>query len=113
MKLPSDADLLRIFIGEDEKYKGKPLYQAILEEARADGLAGATVLRGVAGFGGSSRIHTSKILMLSEDLPMIVEIVDHPERIEEFVAKLEGMIRHGLVTLEKANVLAYRYGEKE
>ena len=112
MKLPSDADLLRIFIGEDEKYKGKPLYRVILEEARADGLAGATVLRGVAGFGGSSRIHTSKILMLSEDLPMIIEIVDNPERIEAFVPKLEEMIRHGLVTLEKANVLAYRYGEK-
>lgn len=113
MKLPSEAELLRIFIGEAEKYRGKPLYQAIIEEARADGLAGATVLRGVAGFGGSSRIHTAKILMLSEDLPMIVEIVDKPERIEAFLPKLEGMIRHGLVTLERANVLAYRYGEKE
>jgi len=113
MKLPSEAELLRIFIGESDKHHGRPLYEVIVEEARRRGLAGATVLRGVAGFGASSRIHTAKILRLSEDLPMVIEIVDKPERIAAFLTELEPMITEGLVTLERAQVLAYRYNEPQ
>ena len=109
MKLPSEAELLRIFIGESDKHHGRPLYEAIVEEARKRGLAGATVLRGTIGFGASSRIHTAKILRLSEDLPMVVEIVDKPERIAEFLPVLDGMVGEGLVTLERVRVLIYRH----
>jgi PII-like signaling protein len=109
MKLPSEAQLLRIFIGESDKYHGRPLYQAIVEEARQRGMAGATVLRGTLGFGATSRIHTAKLLRLSEDLPMVVEIVDNPERIAAFLPDLDKMIGEGLVTLEKVNVIAYRH----
>jgi PII-like signaling protein len=109
MKLPSEAQLLRIFIGESDKYHGRPLYQAIVEEARTRGMAGATVLRGTIGFGAHSRIHTAKVLRLSEDLPMVVEIVDTPERIEAFLPDLDAMIGEGLVTLEKVQVITYRH----
>jgi PII-like signaling protein len=108
MKLPSEAQLLRIFIGESDKFHGRPLYEAIVEDARRRGLAGATVLRGTLGFGANSRIHTAKVLRLSEDLPMVVEIVDTPEKIEEFLPDLDAMIGEGLVTLEKVQVIAYR-----
>ena len=109
MKLPSESELLRIFIGESDKHNGRPLYEVIVEEARRRGLAGATVLRGTLGFGANSRIHTAKILRLSEDLPMIVEIVDSPERIVEFLPDLDNMIGEGMVTLEKVRVITYRH----
>ncbi len=108
MILPSEAQLLRIFIGENDKHGHRPLYEAIVEEARRRGMAGATVLRGVMGFGKASRIHTFKILRLSEDLPIVIEIVDKPERIAAFLPDLDKMIGEGLVTLEKVRVVAYR-----
>lgn len=111
MKLPHEAELLRIFVGESDRFEGRPLYEAIVRQARQRGMAGATVLRGVMGFGAHSRMHTAKILRLAEDLPMIVEIVDTPERIAEFLPKLDAMIAEGLVTLERARVIAYRYVE--
>lgn len=109
MKLPSEAELLRIFIGESDRFHGRPLYEVIVEQARSRGLAGATVLRGTLGFGANSRIHTAKILRLSEDLPMVVEIVDRPERIAEFLPDLDQMIGEGLVTLERVRVIIYRH----
>ena len=109
MRLPEEAELLRIFIGESDRYHGQPLYEAIVLEARKRGMAGATVLRGVMGFGADSRMHTAKILRLSEDLPIIVEIVDKPERIAEFLPELDKMIEEGLITLERARVIAYRH----
>jgi PII-like signaling protein len=109
MKLPAEAELLRIFVGESDKLHGRPLHEMIVEDARRRGLAGATVLRGVLGFGATSRIHTAKILRLSEDLPMVIEIVDKPERIAEFLPDLDQIITEGLVTLEKVRVIAYRH----
>lgn len=113
MKLPYEAELLRIFVGESDRFEGRPLYEAIVKEARQRGMAGATVLRGVMGFGAHSRMHTAKILRLAEDLPMVVEIVDKPERIAEFLPKLDTMIAEGLVTLERARVIAYRHTEPQ
>lgn len=107
MQVPRDAILLRIFIGEDDRHDGRPLYEAIVLEARAAHLAGATVLRGPMGFGRSSRLHTAKILRLSEDLPVVVEIVDSEERIRSFLDALEPMMGSGLVTLEKVQVIRY------
>ena len=112
MTLPRESDLLRIFIGEDDKHHGRPLYEAIVMRARERGMAGATVLRGIMGFGAHSHLHTTKILRLSDDLPVVVEIVDAPERIVELLGDLDGMIGDGLVTLEKVQVIAYRAGEK-
>ncbi len=112
MKLFSEAKLLRVFIGESDKYEGRPLYQAIVERARQRELAGATVLRGYLGFGANSRIHSARIMRLSEDLPMVIEIVDEPERIAAFAAELDGMIGEGLVTMEKVEVIIYRHDEK-
>ncbi len=109
MKLPREAKLLRIFVGESDKHKGRPLYEAIVQEARRQGLAGATVLHGAVGFGASSRIHTAKILRLSEDLPMVIEIVDEEEKINAFLPDLDEMIGEGLVTMEKVEVLVYRH----
>ena len=109
MNLPHEAELLRIFIGESDKHNGRPLYEVIVESARERGMAGATVLRGLMGFGANSRMHTAKILRLSEDLPMVVEIVDTPERIAAFLPQLDTMIGEGLVTLEKIRVIAYRH----
>jgi PII-like signaling protein len=110
MTLPRDAMLLRIFFGEDAKFNRRPLYEAIVFRAREMRLAGATVLRGPMGFGHSSRLHTAKILRLSEDLPMIVEIVDTEERIKSFLPVLDEMMPSGLITLEKVQVL--QYGEE-
>ena len=107
MQVPRDATLLRIFIGEDDKADGKPLYEAIVLKAREQHLAGATVLRGPMGFGHSSRLHTTKILRLSQDLPLVIEIVDSPEKIEGFLPVLNGIIGSALVTLEKVQVLQY------
>ncbi|MBN1346127.1 MAG: DUF190 domain-containing protein [Phycisphaerae bacterium] len=109
MKLPSEAELLRIFIGESDKCGGRPLHQAIVEKAREHGMAGATVLRGVLGYGANSRLHSAKILRLSEDLPIVVEIVDEPERIAGLLPDLDEMIKEGLVTLEKVRVITYRH----
>ncbi len=109
MELPSESLLLRIFVGESDKAEGKPLYEAIVEEARKRGMAGATVLRGFLGFGANSRIHTSKVLRLSEDLPVVIEIADSQERIEAFLPDLDKMIGEGLVTLEKIRIIAYRH----
>src|SRR5260221_8118927 len=107
MQVPTDAVLLRVFIGEDERHGHLPLYEAIVLKAREMHLAGATVLRGAVGFGHSSHIHTSKILRLSQDLPIIVEIVDSREKIDAFLPVLDGMMGSGLVTLEKVQVLQY------
>jgi len=113
MKLPSQASLLRIFIGESDKSDGRPLYEVIVEAARKRGFAGATVLRGFLGFGANSRIHTSKVLRLSEDLPIVVEIVDEEETIEAFLPELDALIGEGLVTLEKVRVITYRHNGGE
>jgi hypothetical protein len=107
----TDATLLRIFIGESDEFDGRPLYEAIVLKARETGLAGATVLRGPMGFGRSSRLHTTKVLRLSQDLPLVIEIVDTPDKIEAFAAALNGMMGSGLVTTEKVRVL--RYGTEE
>ncbi len=107
MTLPRDAMLLRVFFGEEDKFRGRPLYEAIVLAAREAHLAGATVLRGAMGFGHSSRIYTSKILRLSEDLPLVIEIVDTEEKIKAFLPTLDGMMQSGLVTLEKVQVLLY------
>ncbi len=109
MVLPEEGYLLRIFIGESDKYAGKPLYEWIVIQAREQGLAGATVLRGMMGFGANSRIiHTFKIERLSEDLPVIIEIVDTREKLEKFLAFIDDKIKAGLVTLEKAHIRFYR-----
>lgn len=111
MRIPREAVLLRIFLGEGDRHGRQPLYQAIVLKAREMQLAGATVLRGAMGFGHSSRLHSAKILRLSEDLPLVIEIVDAEEKIREFLPVLDGMMVSGLVTLEKAQVLMY--GRKE
>jgi uncharacterized protein len=111
MELPHDCVLLRIFIGESDRHGGHPLYEAIVLKARELHLAGATVLRGAMGFGKSSRLHTSKILRLSADLPLVIEIVDSEEKINAFLPVLEGMMGGGMVTLEKARVIHYRGGQ--
>jgi PII-like signaling protein len=112
MKIEGEGQLLRIFVGESDRWQGVPLYEAIVQRARREGLAGATVLRGLQGFGAHSRIHTSNILRLSEDLPVVVEIVDRPERIERFLPMLDGMVDEGLVTVEKVHIIAYRHGDE-
>ena len=109
MDLPKKAVLLRVFIGDSDRHHKLPLYEAIVLEARKRGLAGATVLHGVMGFGKSSRIHTAGVLRLSEDLPVIVEIVDTPERIQSFLPDLDRMINDGLVTVENVEVAIYRH----
>jgi PII-like signaling protein len=108
MHLPEDAVLLRVFIGESDRYRHHPLYEAIVLKARELHMAGATVLRGPMGFGASSRIHTAKIIQLSMDLPLVVEIVDTEEKINAFLPILDEMMSGGLVTLEKARVIHYR-----
>jgi PII-like signaling protein len=107
MQIPKQAVLLRIFIGEDDKADGRPLYEAIVLKAREMQIAGATVLRGAMGFGHSSRLHTAKILRLSEDLPLLIEIVDSEEKIDGFLPALDSMMTSGLVTLEKVQVRQY------
>lgn len=112
MKIEGEGQLLRIFVGESDRWEGKPLYEAIVRKAREEGLAGATVLRGMEGFGAHSRIHTTKILRLSEDLPIVIEIVDKPERIQTILPALDRMVTEGLITLEKVHIIAYRHNEK-
>jgi PII-like signaling protein len=111
MELPHDCVLLRIFIGESDRHEHHPLYEAIVLKARELHLAGATVLRGAMGFGKSSRLHTAKILRLSDDLPLIIEIVDAEEKINAFLPVLGTMMSGGLITLEKARVIYYRGGQ--
>src|SRR5256714_12307435 len=108
MQIPQDAVLLRIFIGESDRWQHKPLYEAIVLKAREMHLAGATVLRGPMGFGKSSRLHTAKILRLSMDLPLVIEIVDSEEKIQQFLPVLDQMMQGGLLTMEKVNVIHYR-----
>lgn len=112
MKIEGPGTLLRIFIGESDRWHGRPLYEAIVLKAREAGLAGATVLRGLAGFGASSRLHTARVLRLSEDLPIVVEIVDKTERIEAILPELDDMVGEGLITLEQVRVIAYRRAPK-
>jgi len=107
MHVPREAVLLRIFVGEDDRVKGRPLYEAIVLKAREAGLAGATVLRGPMSFGKSSTLHTAKVLRLSEDLPIVIEIVDTQEKIDAFLPVLDPMMGSGLVTLERVQVLQY------
>jgi len=111
MKIPEEGQLLRIFIGESDRWKGKPLYEAIVLKAREMGIAGATMLRGMMGYGAASRIHTAKILRLSEDLPIVVEIVDSAEKIGALLPVVEEMVQEGLITLENVRVLQYRSGK--
>jgi PII-like signaling protein len=108
MKIPEQGYLLRIFIGESDRWHSKPLYEAIVMKARELHLAGATVLRGPMGFGAHSRMHTAKILRLSQDLPMVIEIVDSESKIEELLPHIDEMVEEGLVTLEKVRVIKYR-----
>jgi PII-like signaling protein len=112
MKLPADGILLRIFLGESDRLGSRPLYEAIVLRARELGLAGATVQRGIMGFGRNSRLHTAKVLRLSEDLPIVVEIVDSEEKIQAFLPWLDGIVAEGLVTLERARVVRYVGGDE-
>jgi hypothetical protein len=117
MEIPGDAKLLRIFIGESDKLHTAPVYERIVLEARKAGLAGATVFKGTMGFGSSSRIHTSKILRLSEDLPLVIEIVDEIKKIEEFLPLLDKIFEEagsgGLITIEKAKIIKYKPGKQK
>ena len=112
MKLEGEGKLLRIFIGESDKHGRKPLYQAIVEMLREEGMAGATVLRGIEGFGATSHLHTARILRLSEDLPIVIEVADTAEKIEAIMPKLDEMVTDGMVTLERVEVVTYRAQEK-
>jgi uncharacterized protein len=109
MKISEEGQLLRVFVGESDKWEGKPLYEALVLKAREMGLAGATMLRGLMGYGAASRVHTAKILRLSEDLPVIVEIVDGQEKIASFLPVIDEMIQEGLVTLERVQIILYRH----
>ena len=108
MKIPADGKLLRIFIGEADKWEGKPLYEEIVLLAKKSGMAGATAIKGFMGFVCKSHMHTTKLLRLSEDLPIVIEIVDSEEKISQFIPQLDTMVKEGLITLEKANVIMYR-----
>jgi uncharacterized protein len=109
MKIPEQGHLLRIFIGESDRWHGRPLYEAIVLKARELHLAGATVLRGPMGFGAHSRLHTAKIMRLSEDLPIVIEIVDSKEKIDELLPFVDETVKEGLVTREEVQVVYYRY----
>jgi len=113
MMLPKEGCLLRVFVGESDRHSGRPLYEWIVLEARRQGLAGATALRGMMGFGAHSRLHTFKVERLSLDLPIVVEIVDARDKIEAFLASIDDNVTEGLVTLEKVEVRLYRSGRKE
>ncbi|HET7572120.1 MAG TPA: DUF190 domain-containing protein [Gaiellaceae bacterium] len=108
MRIEGEGKLLRLFIGESDTWHGKPLYQAIVERVREEGMAGATVIRGIEGFGADSHLHTSRILRLSEDLPVVIEIVDTPERIDRIVPILDEMVSEGMLTLERVQIVSYR-----
>ena len=111
-KFEGERTLMRIHIGESDKWHGKPLHEVIVEMLRKEGFSGATVLRGVAGYGGSSIYHTDKILRLSQDLPIIVEVVEYTDRIEQILPRLDEMVEGGLITLEKVRVILYKAAKK-
>lgn len=108
MKIEGQALLVRIYLGESDQHGGKPLYQAIVEFLRGRGIAGATVLRGIEGYGAKAHVHTTRILQLSQDLPVLVEVVDQEDRLRAVLPELDGMVADGLITLERVEVLAYR-----
>jgi PII-like signaling protein len=110
VKIEGQALLVRVYIGESDHWHGKPLYQAIVEFLRERGLAGATVLRGIEGFGAKAHLHTTRLLRLSEDLPVLIEVVDQEDRVRAILPELDAMVGDGLITLEKVEVLAYRAG---
>ena len=110
MRMEGEGKLLRIFIGESDTWHSKPLYEAIVQLVRKEGLAGATVMRGIEGFGADSHLHTSRILRLSEDLPVVIEIVDTEENIERVLPMLDSMVSEGMLTVERVHVIAYRGG---
>jgi PII-like signaling protein len=112
VKLEGEGKLLRIFVGESDRWEGRPLFEAIVHKVREQGGAGATVLRGIEGFGAHSRIHTARILRLSEDLPIVIEVVDTAERIDALLPALDEMIEDGLVTIETVRILRYRPGRE-
>lgn len=112
MRLEGEGQLVRVFIGENDTWHGRPLYQAIVQRVREEGLAGATVVRGIEGFGASSHLHTARILRLSEDLPLVIEIVDTEEHVERILPILDEMVGDGLVTLERVRVISYRGSER-
>ena len=112
MKIPAEGTLLRVFIGESDRHNGLPLYEVIVNEARRRGLAGATAWKCFMGFGAHSRMHTAKILELSQDLPIVIEIVDAKDKIEEFLPVLDGLVGEGLVTVEPAQIILYRAPEQ-
>lgn len=111
MKLPEQGLLLRIYISENDSFEGKPLYESIVLRARTLNFAGATVLRGIMGFGAGSRIHTAKVLRLAEDLPIVIELVDEKEKIDELMPFLDEVVKEGLITLEKVQVMKYRHND--
>jgi hypothetical protein len=108
MRMEGEGQLLRIFIGESDRWEGRPLYEAIVELVRREGLAGATVLRGIEGFGADSRLHTARILRLSEDLPVVIEIVDTEDNVQRVLPMLDEMVGEGMLTVERVHVIAYR-----
>jgi uncharacterized protein len=110
MKIEGEAQRVRVYIGESDQWHGKPLFAAIVERCRQEGLAGATVLRGIEGYGANSRIHTARLLRLSEDLPIVVDIVDRAERVKPLLPILDEMVSEGLITLENVHVLKYVHG---
>jgi PII-like signaling protein len=112
-RLDGERTLMRVFIGESDRYQSKPLYKVLLELFRQEGFAGATVLRGVAGFGPTSVLHTDGLLRLSQDLPLVIEVVDSEEKIEQVIPRLDEMLQGGMVTLEKARVIFYRNNGKQ
>jgi PII-like signaling protein len=112
MKISEDGQLLRIFIGESDSWHGKPLYEAIILKSREMGIAGATMLRGMMGYGAASRIHTAKILRLSEDLPIVIEIVDSADKIDALLPLIDEMVDEGMITLERVRVIKYRHREQ-
>jgi len=113
MKLPDEGELLRVFIGETDKYKGKPLYEAIVMKARELNLAGATVFRGIMGYGATTRIHSIKLLRLSEDMPVMIEIVDTKDNINKLLPFLDETVKEGLITMEKVRIIKYRHGKND
>jgi len=113
VRIEGEGKLLRVFVGESDRHGHKPLYQAIVEMLRTEGIAGATVLRGIEGYGAHSRLHTARILRLSEDLPIVIEAVDRSERIDAIMPRLDEMVEEGMVTVERVEVVAYRAGRDE
>ena len=113
MELPKQAKILRIFIGEEDKFEGEPLHDSLIDLAMKEQLAGATTFRGISGFGLSTHIHTSKLLSMSEDLPIVVEVIDSEEKINAFLKKIDGMISSGLILIENAEILVYRGKEEK